>query len=453
MKYFEFKTIPIQLLELNTGQLAPHLPANPRDWTRQDVADLARSMVETPELAEIRMPIVVPYEDGHYIILGGNMRREAAHYNKEKELLCAVLAEDTPIQKMKEIVLKDNSSFGKFNFEMLKRDWGEFEFQDIGIKFPEVPKGTKKAEEDNYDVSAALKKAGKSTKTKRGDMYRLGDHVLLCGDVTDLNALKKLMGGGISGSGDNGFERNTELADMIVTDPPYNVAISNSDGKTIQNDDMSDGAFRAFLLEAFQNTIEVTKLGGAAYIWMASSEIDACIEAFEKAGWLYKQLLIWVKNSFTLGRQDYQWQHESCIYGWKPGAGHYFSDSRRESSVIDSQKQIESMTKNEMRLLLKEIFEDNGIPTTALRYDKPRKDDEHPTMKPIPMIGEHIKNSSRIGEIVLDTFGGSGTTLIACEQLGRRCRILELDPVYCDVIIDRWQKLTGKRAVKISSDD
>lgn len=240
---------------------------------------------------------------------------------------------------------------------------------------------------------------------------------------------------------------------MIVTDPPYNVAISNSDGKTIQNDDMSDGAFRAFLLEALQNVIEVTKLGGAAYIWMASSEIDACIEAFEKAGWLYKQLLIWVKNSFTLGRQDYQWQHESCIYGWKPGAGHYFSDSRRESSVIDSQKDIESMSKNEMRLLLKEIFEDNGIPTTALRYDKPRKDDEHPTMKPVPMIGEHIKNSSRIGEIVLDPFGGSGTTLIACEQLGRRCRMLELDPVYCDVIIDRWQKLTGKRAVKINTDE
>lgn len=240
---------------------------------------------------------------------------------------------------------------------------------------------------------------------------------------------------------------------MIVTDPPYNVAISNSDGKTIQNDDMSDGAFRAFLLEALQNVIEVTKLGGAAYIWMASSEIDACIEAFEKAGWLYKQLLIWVKNSFTLGRQDYQWQHESCIYGWKPGAGHYFSDSRRESSVIDSQKDIESMSKNEMRLLLKEIFEDNGIPTTALRYDKPRKDDEHPTMKPVPMIGEHIKNSSRIGEIVLDPFGGSGTTLIACEQLGRRCRMLELDPVYCDVIIDRWQKLTGKRAVKINTNE
>ena len=135
-------------------------------------------------------------KDGHYIVLGGNMRREAALHNKETELLCAVLPENTTSQKMKEIALKDNSSFGKFNFEMLRKDWGEFEFQDIGIRFPDAPKGTKKAVEDNYDVSAALKKAGKSTKVKRGDMYRLGDHVLLCGDVTDLNALKKLMGGG-----------------------------------------------------------------------------------------------------------------------------------------------------------------------------------------------------------------------------------------------------------------
>lgn len=433
----EFKRIPLELLDPNTGQLAPHLPANPRLWTKKDVQDLARSMKDTPELAEARGPIVVPYEDGHYLILGGNMRREAAAYNKEPDLLCAVLPADTPTAKMKEIVLKDNASFGKFNFEMLRKDWGEFEFQDIGIQFPEAPKGTKKATEDNYDVDAALKKAGKNTKTQRGDMVRLGDHVLLCGDVTDLNALKTLMGGA--------------LADLLVTDPPYNVAISNSDGKTIENDDMSDGAFRAFLFEAFQNAIEVTKLGGAAYVWMASIEIDACIESFERAGWLYKQLLIWIKNSFPLGRQDYQWQHESCVYGWKPGSGHYFSDSRRESTVHDDQKPIEQMSKNEMRLLLKEIFEDNGIPTTALRYDKPRKDDEHPTMKPIPMIGEHIKNSTRIGEIVLDTFGGSGTTLIACEQLGRRCRILELDPVYCDVIIDRWERYTGRRAQKITA--
>lgn len=430
------------MLDMNTGQLAPELPANPRNWARKDVADLARSMKETPELAEIRCPIVVPYgNEGHYLILGGNMRREAAALNGMKEAWCAVLPADTSSAKMKEIVLKDNASFGKFNFALLRQEWGEFEFGSIGIKFPEIVKGTRSAIEDGYNVDDGVKKATKLHRINRGDMFRLGEHVLLCADVTDLDALKKLMGGG----GNDG----RVFADMIVTDPPYNVAISNSDGKTIQNDNMSDGVFRSFLFDAFLNIIEVTKSGGAAYIWMASTEIDACIEAFEKAGWLYKQLLIWVKNAFTIGRQDYQWQHESCIYGWKPGSGHYFCDSRRESTVIDTQKPIESMSKNEMRLLLKEIFENNGIPTTALRYDKPRRDDEHPTMKPVAMIGEHIKNSSRPGEIVLDTFGGSGTTLIACEQLGRRCRMMEIDPVYCEVIIDRWQKFTGNKAVKI----
>ena len=235
---------------------------------------------------------------------------------------------------------------------------------------------------------------------------------------------------------------------MMVTDPPYNVAISNSEGKTIQNDDMSDGAFRDFLYGCFVAARDCLKPGGACYVWMASSEIDACIEAYEKAGLLYKQLLIWVKNSFTLGRQDYQWQHESCVYGWKPGAGHYFSDSRRESTVKEDKLDLEHMSKNDMKLLLQQIFDENGIPTTALHFDKPRKDDEHPTMKPVPLFGDHIINSSRQGEIVLDPFGGSGTTLIACEQLGRRCRMVELDPVYCDVIVDRWEKFTGQKAIR-----
>lgn len=234
-----------------------------------------------------------------------------------------------------------------------------------------------------------------------------------------------------------------------MTDPPYNVAISNSDGKTIENDNMSDGAFREFLYNCFAAINPCLKAGAGCYVWMASSEIDACIEAYEKAGLLYKQLLIWVKNSFTLGRQDYQWQHESCVYGWKPGDSHYFTDSRRESTVIEDKPDIENMNKNEMKLLLRSIFEDNGIATTALHYDKPRKDDEHPTMKPVPLIGGHIQNSSRIGDIVLDPFGGSGTTLIACEQLGRRCRMVELDPVYCDVIVDRWEKFTGQKAERL----
>lgn len=221
------------------------------------------------------------------------------------------------------------------------------------------------------------------------------------------------------------------------------------DQKFIENDNMSDGQFRGFLLNAFTAGLSVTKPGGAAYVWMASSEIDAAIEAFEKAGWLYKQLLIWVKNCIVMNRQDYQWQQESCIYGWKPGAGHYFTDSRRESTVTEmGNKPIESMSLNECRRILKTIFEDNGIATDVLHYPKPTRSAEHPTMKPVPLIGHHIKNSSRRGEIVLDIFGGSGTTLIACEQLERRCRMVELDPVYCDVIVDRWEKLTGQKAIR-----
>jgi DNA modification methylase len=178
---------------------------------------------------------------------------------------------------------------------------------------------------------------------------------------------------------------------------------------------------------------------------MGSSELDTCIRAYESAGFLFKQILVWVKNQFTLGRQDYQWRHEACIYGWKPGT-HYFVDSRRESTIIEDRPDIEKMKAADARALLKTIFDEQGIATTAIRYDKPIKDGDHPTMKPVPLIGYQIRNSSRPGEIVLDTFGGSGTTLVACEQLGRKCRIMEIDPHYCDVIIARWEALTGKAA-------
>ena len=440
----EFKKIKLGRLELNKGQY-PGLPENPREWKKKDLEDLARSMAETPELAEARGAVVVPYQNG-YVVLGGNMRVEAARLLKWEELMCAVLPADTPLKTLKAIVIKDNSSFGLFKLDLLSKDWGEFEFEDIGIKV-EFPKGIREAKDDDYDIDKALKKAGKGPLTKRGDLIQLGEHLLICADCQDLHALEKLMGGG--------------LADLLVTDPPYNVDIGEinieiakirhrrMDQKFIENDNMSDGQFRDFLRSCFNAALSVTKAGGAAYVWMASSEIDAAIEAFEKAGWLYKQLLIWVKNSIVMNRQDYQWQQESCIYGWKPGAGHYFTDSRRESTVTEiGNKPVEQMSLNECRSLLKTILEDNGISTDVQHYAKPSRSAEHPTMKPVPLIGHHIKNSSRRGEIVLDVFGGSGTTLIACEQLERRCRMVELDPVYCDVIVDRWEKLTGQKAIR-----
>ena len=442
----ETKRIELRDLEPNTGQL-PGIPENPRDWDKADVKVLARSMAETPELMEARGLIVVPRED-RYVIIGGNMRYEAAKELRWKDIPCIVVPADTPADRVKAMILKDNSTFGKWNFDKLKADFGEFEFQDIGIAFPQLPKGNKKAKDDGYDPDAAYAKI-KQPITKRGDVIRLGEHVLICGDSTDAHALERLMteGGG--------------PADLLMTDPPYNVNYGQKgedyadreqdyqcgqDSRKILNDCQSDGAFRTFLKDAFANAFASCKDGAPAYIWMGSSEIDACIEAYEAAGFLYKQMLIWVKNTFTLGRQDYQWQHENCVYGWKPGAGHYFSDSRRNSTVIDSQKQIEAMSLKECRLLLKEIFEENGIPTTALRYDKPLRSEEHPTMKPVPMIGDLVKNSTRKGDTVLDIFGGSGTTLIACEQLERRCLTVELDEKYCDVIVDRWEKLTGRKA-------
>ena len=188
----EFKKIKLGRLELNKGQY-PGLPENPREWKKKDLEDLARSMAETPELAEARGAIVVPFQNG-YLVLGGNMRVEAARLLKWEELMCAVLPEDTPAKKLKEIVLKDNSSFGLFKLDLLKEAWGEFEFQDIGIKV-EFPKGTKEAKDDDYDPSKMLKKAGKGPVTQRGDIIQLGEHLLICADSTDVQALQKLMGG------------------------------------------------------------------------------------------------------------------------------------------------------------------------------------------------------------------------------------------------------------------
>ena len=440
----EFKKIKLGRLELNKGQIKG-LPANPRKWQKADIEALARSMQETPELAEARGAIVIPFQTS-FVVLGGNMRVEAARKLAWPDLMCAVLPETTPVEKLKQIVLKDNSSFGAWDVDLLKADWGEFEFMDIGIHV-DFPKGTQEPKDDDYDADKAYNKAVKKPITQTGDVIQLGKHRLVCGDSTEAHTFQSLMEG--------------DQADLLITDPPYNVDIEDaniareqrrhgrSEQKAIENDNLSDGQFRGLLYNAFDAAINVTKPGGVAYIWMASTEIDACIEAFEKAGWLYKQLLIWAKNCIVVGRQDYQWQHEPCIYGWKPGAGHYFTDSRKESTISEmGNKPIEQMSINECRRILKTIFEDNGIATDLLHYPKPSRSAEHPTMKPIPLIGHQIKNSSRQGDIVLNPFGGSGTTLIACEQLGRRCRTVELDPAYCDVIVDRWEKFTGQKAIR-----
>lgn len=201
------------------------------------------------------------------------------------------------------------------------------------------------------------------------------------------------------------------MADLFVTDPPYNVAYEGktSDALTIENDSMADGDFRQFLRDCYVTADSVMRPGAAFYIWHADLEGFNFRAAASDVGWKIRQCLVWAKNVMVLGRQDYQWRHEPCLYGWKDGA---------------DRKQ-----------------------TTLLEFNKPQRNGEHPTMKPVDMIQYQVENSSLPGQIVLDLFGGSGTTLIACEKTGRINRSMELDPKYCDVIVRRWQQFTGKTAV------
>lgn len=208
------------------------------------------------------------------------------------------------------------------------------------------------------------------------------------------------------------------VVDLIVTDPPYNIAYEGKtkDALTIDNDSWDDDSgFIAFLKDAFTLAMASLKPGGAFYIWHADTQRMNFLEACEQSGMTVRECLVWVKNVFTLGRQDYQWRHEPCLYGWKDGASHHWYSDRKQSTVLE--------------------------------FDKPTANSEHPTMKPIPLIAYQIENSSKKGDLVLDMFGGSGSTLIACEKLGRRCVTMELDPHYCDVIITRWEEMTGQRAV------
>ena len=241
------------------------------------------------------------------------------------------------------------------------------------------------------------------------------------------------------------------MIDLLVTDPPYNVDYEGSNDLKIMNDNMESAKFRAFLIAAFKNAAAAMKEGAAFYIWHGDNERCNFQGAAEDSGLTVKQCLVWNKNQFTLGRQDYQWKHEPCLYGWKEGAAHYFIDDRTQATVIEDKGiEFKKMKKEELIKLLEDIFADR-ISTTIINEDKPARSELHPTMKPIKLIARLIKNSSRYNDKVLDPFGGSGSTLIACEQLNRKCYMMELDPKYCDVIVKRWEEYTGKKAQRLKN--
>jgi len=236
--------------------------------------------------------------------------------------------------------------------------------------------------------------------TVLGDVWLLGNHRLMCGDSTSIDAVERLMDG--------------QKADQLVTDPPYNVNYEGSDGKKIKNDNMKDAEFRQFLRDAFSSAFNVMKSGASFYIWHADLEGYNFRGAIIDCGEKVRSCLIWNKPSIVMGRSDYHWKHEPCLYGWKDGAAHLWASDRKQSTVLD--------------------------------FEKTKKNDVHPTMKPVSLMEYCVQNNTKGSDVVLDLFGGSGSTLIACEKTGRHARLMELDPKYCDVIVKRWQDFTGKQA-------
>lgn len=363
--------------------------------------DAVKYVAESIKEFGFKVPIVI---DKNNVIVAGHTRYKAAKKLKMSEVPC-IIADDLTDEQIKAFRLADNKVAEKaeWDFDLLNAELDDiidldmelFGFEDA------LQDDAEEAVEDEFEVELPAE-----PKSKLGDIYQLGNNRLMCGDSTVLEDVEKLMGG--------------EQADMLLTDPPYNV---NYEGKTkdklkIKNDQMGNDNFRQFLTDAFSNADMVMKPGAVFYIWYADSEGYNFRGACFDAGWTVRQCLIWNKNSMVIGRRDYQWKHEPCLYGWKEGAEHLWASDRKQTTVIN--------------------------------FDKPTRNDMHPTMKPIPLFDYQIKNNTKGGDVVLDLFGGSGTTIMACEQNGRRGYSMEYDPRYVDVIVDRWEKFTGAKAVLLN---
>ena len=395
------------------------------------------------------------------VVVGGHQRLKVLQHLGYTEVDCVVL--DLDEQKEKALNVALNKISGAWDVPLLTallRDLDEsgFDATLTGFDISEMSDLFDDQSEIKEDDPPEAAPEGTPPFSKLGDRWLLGRHVLYCGDSTEKKDVAALMGG--------------KQVDLVVTDPPYNVAYEGSNGLTIQNDNMPEEQFYDFLVSAFTRMREVMKPGTPFYVWHAETVGGAFRRATNEALGQVRQMLIWNKNAFTMGHQDYQWKHEACIYGWTDGGSHYFVDDRTQASVIEDKRiDINKLKKEEMRDLLREIFSDKisttvidenkparnadhptmkplkllatNVPTTVINEDKPSRSEEHPTMKPVKLFARLIKNSSRQGDIVLDTFGGSGSTLITCEQLGRACYTMELDPKYADVIVKRWFKFTG----------
>lgn len=375
---------------------------NSRTHSDEQVAQIAASIKEFGWTN----PILI---DGDNVIIAGHGRLLAARKLGMEKVPIICIDHLTKAQQ-KALVIADNqlATNAGWDMDMLKAEIEGLNLEDFdvdllgfddkflnGLLEPEPTEGL--TDED------AVPEVPETPKTVLGDVWVLGNHRLMCGDSTSIDDLEKLTNG--------------SLVDMWLTDPPYNVAYEGGTKEklTIQNDSMGDEQFRQFLRDAYLAADSVMKAGAVFYIWHADSEGYNFRGAARDAGWQVRQCLIWRKSSLVMGRQDYHWKHEPCLYGWKDGAAHLWATDRKQ--------------------------------TTILEFDKPSRNGEHPTMKPVELFEYQMLNNTKGADIVLDSFGGSGTTIIAAEKHGRHARLMELDPKYCDVIIKRWQDFTGKQAI------
>lgn len=393
--------LPDHLEAIAIDALIPYI-RNSRTHSDAQVAQIAASMKEFG----FTNPVLI---DGGGGIIAGHGRVLAARKLGMSEVPCIRLDHLTEAQKRAYVIADNRLALNSgWDTEMLKVEFADlkelgFDLELTGFDLDEInellaPVGT----EGLTDPDDAPPLPENPT-TVPGDLWVMGKHRLLCGDSTSMDDLAKLTDG--------------QLVDMWLTDPPYNVAYEGKtkDALKIKNDEMADDQFRQFLRDSYTAADTVMKPGAVFYIWHADSEGYNFRGAAKDAGWAVRQCLIWKKSSMVMGRQDYHWKHEPCLYGWKEGAGHLWAADRKQ--------------------------------TTILEFEKPTRNGEHPTMKPVALFEYQLLNNTKGGDQVLDSFGGSGTTLIAAEKNGRIARIMELDPKYCDVIVKRWQAFTGKIAV------
>jgi site-specific DNA-methyltransferase (adenine-specific) len=392
----------LKITQKKVDSLIPYVK-NSRTHSDAQVAQIAASIKEFGWTN----PILVDGDNG---IIAGHGRLMAARKLGYKEVPTIELADLTETQKRAYIIADNRLALNAgWDNEMLTIELNDLLADGFALELlgfdpkelnallePEIVQGL--TDED------AVPDVPEEPKTKLGDIYQLGNHRLMCGDSTNVEAVVELTGGA--------------GVDMLLTDPPYNVAYEGGTGLTIQNDDMEDLQFRQFLRDAFVTADTVMKKGAVFYIWHADLEGYNFRGACQDAGWTVRQCLIWKKSSLVMGRQDYHWKHEPCLYGWKDGAGHLWAADRKQ--------------------------------TTILEFEKPSRNGEHPTMKPVALFEYQMLNNTKGGDMVLDLFGGSGTTMLAAEKHGRHAYLMELDPKYCDVIVKRWEDFTGKTAVLLS---